>query len=89
MAISNAQKKTVSNYKKKSYGRIETSVSKGKKETLKAHATNQDEALARDTIILKNTNNTAWRKFLNDLDKTGNDESLLEIERIKIRELNL
>ncbi|MFI3140800.1 MAG: hypothetical protein R3Y27_00655 [Clostridia bacterium] len=45
MAISKAQQKAVRTYKEKNYDRVELSVPKGKKETIKAHALNQGESL--------------------------------------------
>lgn len=45
MAITKAQQKAVHKYIKNNYDRIELTVLKGKKETLKAHAQSKGESL--------------------------------------------
>ena len=45
MAISKAQQRATANYVKKAYDRIEVKVTKGKKETIQAHAEAKGESL--------------------------------------------
>lgn len=45
MAITDAQKKAVRKYKENNYDRVELSVPKGKKDTIKTHAETQEESL--------------------------------------------
>ena len=45
MAISDAQKKALRKYKENNYDRLEISVTKGKKDTLQAHAQARKESL--------------------------------------------
>lgn len=45
MAVSKAQQKAVAKYNAKSYDRVELKVTKGKKETIKAHAESKGESL--------------------------------------------
>lgn len=45
MPTSKAQQRAVAKYNAKSYDRVELKVTKGKKETIKAHAENKGESL--------------------------------------------